>query len=328
MDIINPSINQCLEQMKFVYRTKDQTEQMRCKRSAGDGFVMRLVPRPDMLIIITNCTLAEHTQVNFAFEEAMVELMICFQGEGAVQVEGVHGTMRPNTLTLGLMNDIKGEYFFAGERSMITLGIHISAATFDRYLSGLDGSQSTDFKQLIGSRPLLQLQQSILDTPILQLASRIMNIPYTNNILNIELESLALEILSISLQTTVYDDSNRSNLPAAISKSDFQRLQHAKEVLLKRMDNPPSLLELSRIIGMNDFKLKHHFKEVFGTTVFGYLRDIRMEKAILLLQEGMTSVSMAAAHVGYTNASYFASAFRKRYGMNPSEFLHYAKNIR
>lgn len=327
MDIINPSINQFLEQMKFVYRTKDQTEQMRCKGSAGDEFVMRLVPRPDMLIIITNCTLAEHTQVNFAFEEAMVELMICFQGEGAVQVAGVHGTMRPNTLTLGLMNGIKGEYFFAGERSMITLGIHISAATFDRYLTGLDGSQSTDFKQLIGSRPLLQLQQSILDTPILQLASRIMNIPYTHNIRNIEMESLALEILSYSLQIFVYD-SNRTNLPAAITKSEFQRLQHAKEVLLQRMDNPPSLLELSRIIGMNDFKLKHHFKAVFGTTVFGYLRDIRMEKAILLLQEGMTSVSMAAAHVGYTNASYFASAFRKRYGMNPGEFLHYANNIR
>lgn len=326
MDIINPS-NQFLEQMKFVYRTKDQTEQMRCKRSAGDGFVMRLVPRPDMLIIITNCTLAEHSQVNFAIEEAMVELMICFQGKGAVQVAGVHGTMHPNTLTLGLMNGIKGEYFFAGDRSMITVGIHISAATFDRYLTGLDGSQSTDFKQLIGSRPLLQLQQSILDTPILQLASRIMNIPYTYNIRNIELESLALEILSYSLQIFVHD-SNRTNLPAAITKSEFQRLQHAKEVLLKRMDNPPSLLELSRIIGMNDFKLKHHFKAVFGTTVFGYLRDIRMEKAILLLQEGMTSVSMAAAHVGYTNASYFASAFRKRYGMNPGEFLHYANNIR
>ncbi|MCQ6562203.1 AraC family transcriptional regulator [Paenibacillus mendelii] len=180
---------------------------------------------------------------------------------------------------------------------------------------------------MIGSRPLLQLQQSILDTPILQLASRIMNIPYTHNIRNIELESLALEILSYSLQIFVYD-SNRTNLPAAITKSEFQRLQHAKEVLLQQMDNPPSLLELSRIIGMNDFKLKHHFKAVFGTTVFGYLRDIRMEKAILLLQDGMTSVSMAAAHVGYTNASYFASAFRKRYGMNPSEFLHYANNIR
>ncbi|QNK56397.1 AraC family transcriptional regulator [Paenibacillus sp. PAMC21692] len=327
MEIINSSINQFLEQMKFAYRTKDQTEQMRCNGSTGDGFVMRLVPRPDMLIIITNCTLAEHTQVNFAFEEAMVELMICFQGEGSVEAAGVHGTMRPNTITLGLMNDIKGTYFFAGDRSMITLGIHISAATFDRYLTGLDGSRSTDFKQLISNRPLFQLQQSILDTPILQLASRIMNIPYTHNIPSIALESLALEILSYSFQSFVYG-SNRSNLPAAITKSELQRLQHAKEVLLQRMDNPPSLLELSRIIGMNDFKLKHHFKAVFGTTVFGYLRDIRMEKAILLLQDGMTSVSMAAAHVGYANASYFASAFRKRYGMNPSEFLHYANNIR
>ncbi|MCQ6562204.1 hypothetical protein [Paenibacillus mendelii] len=159
MDIINPSINQFLEQMKFAYRTKDQTEQMRYKGSAGDGFVMRLVPRPDMLIMITNCTLAEHTQVNFSFEEAMVELMICFQGEGAVQAAGVHGTMRPNTLTLGLMNGIKGKYFFAGERSMITLGIYFSC--YIRSLSyrvrriSIDGFQTIDRQSAAASAPAI-----------------------------------------------------------------------------------------------------------------------------------------------------------------------------
>lgn len=52
------------------------------------------------------------------------------------------------------------------------------------------------------------------------------------------------------------------------------------------MAEPPSLLELSRLIGLNDYKLKTGFKEMYGTTVFGYLREQRLEKAYRLLMEG------------------------------------------
>ncbi|SHE13431.1 Adenosine deaminase [Chlamydia abortus] len=54
--------------------------------------------------------------------------------------------------------------------------------------------------------------------------------------------------------------------------------------MLERMANPPSLLELSRMIGINDNKLKIGFKELYGTTVFGYLREKRLEKALNLIR--------------------------------------------
>lgn len=85
---------------------------------------------------------------------------------------------------------------------------------------------------------------------------------------------------------------------------------------------PPSLLELSRMVGLNDFKLKIGFKDHYGTTVFGYLRDMRMEHAMMLLLEGEANVTDAAARVGYANLSHFSEVFRKKYGINPSELLH------
>ncbi|MNI51276.1 Regulatory protein PchR [compost metagenome] len=85
------------------------------------------------------------------------------------------------------------------------------------------------------------------------------------------------------------------------------------------MEDPPSLLELSRLVGLNDYKLKIGFKNEYGNTVFGYLREKRMEHALYLLQKGDISVSRAASLVGYANFSHFAEVFRKYYGFNPSE---------
>ena len=62
------------------------------------------------------------------------------------------------------------------------------------------------------------------------------------------------------------------------------RIHQAKDILIRQIDNPPSLLSLARQVGINDFKLKQGFRQVFGTTVFGYLHSHRMERAAQLLQ--------------------------------------------
>lgn len=78
-------------------------------------------------------------------------------------------------------------------------------------------------------------------------------------------------------------------------------------------------MTLARQVGLNDFKLKLGFRQVFGTTVFGYLHEHRMEQAQLLLQERRMNVEEVARTVGYANRSSFA-AFRKKFGINPKYY--------
>jgi len=104
-----------------------------------------------------------------------------------------------------------------------------------------------------------------------------------------------------------------------LSNSDIVQLHLARDLILERMTDPPTLIELSRMVGLNDHKLKHGFKAVFGMTVFGYLREKRMEKALQLLQQGLMNVSETSLAVGYSNPSYFAEMFRHRFGVNPSD---------
>lgn len=104
-----------------------------------------------------------------------------------------------------------------------------------------------------------------------------------------------------------------------IKKSEREKLYEAKEILSNNLDTPPSLNELSRIIGLNTFKLKKDFKELFGVPVFKYLQNERMNKAHDLIRTNEATVQEAAWHVGYDSLSSFSNAFTKKFGFRPSE---------
>lgn len=104
-----------------------------------------------------------------------------------------------------------------------------------------------------------------------------------------------------------------------IKNSEREKLYEAKEILLSNLDTPPSLTELSKRIGLNTFKLKKDFKELFGVPVFKYLQNERMTKAHELIRSQEATVQEAAWHVGYDSLSSFSNAFAKKFGFRPSE---------
>jgi AraC family transcriptional regulator, transcriptional activator of the genes for pyochelin and ferripyochelin receptors len=110
-----------------------------------------------------------------------------------------------------------------------------------------------------------------------------------------------------------------TNKEAGMKDSERDKLYEAKEILSNNLDAPPSLSELSKKIGLNSFKLKKNFKELFGVPVFKYLQNQRMEKAYELLQGGNVTIQEAAWNVGYDSLSSFSNAFSKKYGFRPSE---------
>ncbi len=141
--------------------------------------------------------------------------------------------------------------------------------------------------------------------------------PYTGELQKLYLEGKAFELLALHLGGLEEEESYVQK--SKLKKEDIRCLHHAKDVLTHSWAQPPSLLELARMVGLNDFKLKLGFKELFGTTVFGYVRGLRMNEAHRLLEQGKANVSEAALIVGYQNLSHFAQLFRKTYGYNPGE---------
>ncbi|NLR94350.1 helix-turn-helix transcriptional regulator [Flammeovirga agarivorans] len=105
-----------------------------------------------------------------------------------------------------------------------------------------------------------------------------------------------------------------------MDEHELQKLYKAKEIMENNIHTPPTLNELSKLIGMNNNKLKKNFKQIFGMPVFKYLQIQRLQKAYQLLQNQESTVQEAAWQVGYESLSSFSHAFFKQYGFRPSKF--------
>lgn len=104
-----------------------------------------------------------------------------------------------------------------------------------------------------------------------------------------------------------------------VSHTDRQRLMRVRGRLLEDLGKAPSLTELAREAGMSLPKLTRGFRQVFGNSVYGVFQQARMAQARSRLLAGEGSVMRVASDLGYANASHFATAFRKQFGINPSE---------
>jgi AraC-like DNA-binding protein len=147
---------------------------------------------------------------------------------------------------------------------------------------------------------------------------QILNCPYTGSIQQVYLEGKALEL--IALQSVHFLQFDRSNPHQSLKRSDVERIHQARAIVTQRLENPPSLLGLARAVGLNDCTLKRGFRQVFGTTVFSYIRQQRLMKARQLLQDTEMSVAEVTCLVGYTHPGHFAAAFKREFGVSPKVF--------
>lgn len=140
--------------------------------------------------------------------------------------------------------------------------------------------------------------------------------PYQGHLKAVYLEAKAIELFL--LQVKQLDDQHlpkKTTLPA----KDVESLHAIKEYMEQHYEQPLSVTALARQAGINQMKLKNGFKELFNTTVFGYLSDIRMQEAKRLLQDEKMYVGEVADRIGYKHPHHFTAAFRKKFGVMPKD---------
>ena len=303
--------------LRMQRKTDDRTEYMELHSWMGEGFVQRIVPRADLGVAIADFKLYDSQKINLHTGAPMVEISYCLQGNRDIHVAGEQFEVPTGSYTLQFVNPVAASMQFSGNRSFQMLSIGIPVSTFHHFMENASGARSVDFHRIIGEKPYRLFQEPIEPAASI-LLKQILQSTTEPDIRNLEMEYRLLELISLGFRSFLTDGKTAS---PKLSRTDREKMEQAKNILLERMADPPSLLELSRLIGMNDYKLKIAFKEIYGNTVFGYLREKRLEKAYHLLQDGRTSVIEVSFAVGYSNPSYFAEAFRKKYGINPGEFL-------
>lgn len=117
------------------------------------------------------------------------------------------------------------------------------------------------------------------------------------------------------------EDTDVESCPFLEDEDNVKKIRLAKNILVERMTDPPTIPELALEIGLNEYRLKEGFKNIYGTTVFKFLNDYRLDVARQLLDEGKVKVNEAAYHIGYHNPSHFIAAFKKKFGVTPKKYL-------
>lgn len=104
-----------------------------------------------------------------------------------------------------------------------------------------------------------------------------------------------------------------------IKESDIIRLETAREILEQDYINPPNQKQLSKMVLLNEFKLRSGFKQYFGSTIYDYVTRLRMEEARKLIVEEKKNMYEIGVGVGFKHQASFTNAFKKYYGVLPSE---------
>jgi AraC-like DNA-binding protein len=139
------------------------------------------------------------------------------------------------------------------------------------------------------------------------------------SIKNLYYKGKGYELLSLYFNRN--EDPNADHCPFLIDEENVLKIKKAKEIVIANMAEPPGLQELADQVGLNLKKLKMGFKQIYGDSVYSFLFDYKMEYARKLLDSGTYNVNEVGVQIGYSTASHFIAAFKKKFGTTPKKYL-------
>jgi AraC-like DNA-binding protein len=242
--------------------------------------------------------------------DRMALLILAVRGESRLGGEAIGARLREGDALLISPGRETPDFSLASGSSLFVLAV--ADFHLKRYLSDRpDDPVDFLYRILREERRGRILQRQPLDALSLYLLERILNIPEEG------MEGLRAELRvgELLLHHLGFLEPPREG----ISDEDLELAARARKILAENFVAPPTIPELARRCATNDFRLKKLFKQVYGTSIYSYVRKLRMEEANWLLRQENLSVGDVARRVGYRHRGHFSRIFHLHYGVSPRE---------
>lgn len=260
----------------------------------------------------------EKTSISFDFEEESVEMHFALKGNSITSFNKLSFELSMNTNSHNI-------YYGSGSRGkldwlsedMFFFEINLSPSFFEQYLPS--SKQFDQFKTLMQRQENASLSSHNhpITAEMHSIISSIMNCTLKNKLRKLFLDAKVLDLLLLQLHQMQHCEYCLTS--SDLSKNIIDKMYLARDIVVDKLSNPLSLSELSTMVNTNECTLKKEFKNIFGKTVFGFIRDAKMEKAKNMLLHQSLSISEISDIIGYKNPQHFSTAFKRKYGMRPSE---------
>lgn len=288
------------------------------------GRIRRWRLRPGLDLMIHNLECLEKTIIKRDSVNSPLRLGMSFCLTGHIQGTSPNGgqetRLQAGRVGLGVMNGASRTIEYTPGQRIVLVHLHIQPDAIP--LSAQETTEQLPLslkKAIAEQKPASYFHASPMTTVMQATVRQLLNCPYHGLSQRLYLESKTIELMSLYFDQLC--SSHRLRHRASSLKADeIDRIVHAKDILLSQIANPPTLMELAHQSGLNDRKLKQGFRQVFGTTVFGYLHNYRMQQAQQLLLMPKATISGVAQIVGYRNPEAFSVAFRRTFDISPKAY--------
>lgn len=186
---------------------------------------------------------------------------------------------------------------------------HSFFSDFAKYISFLNTENIE--KKYYSAKDLSPAEEVVLN--------QIINNKLHESLKKLYIKGKVFELLSLYFNFSENEDAEKC--PFLEDEDNVEKIKKAKEIIIERMANPPSLNELAAEIGLSLKKLKEGFKHIYGETVYNFLIDYKLDYARKLLESKKYNVSEVSDTVGYSTSSHFIAAFKKKFGTTPKRYL-------
>jgi AraC-like DNA-binding protein len=292
----------------------------------GNGFMYIIKFRPGLVLGIGDYELWKNLTVSF--EAKISSFVMGFSIPANVWSTPGNGQGKKDVIMvnsgqsfISYLPEWQGIAEYPARTPLRAVGIYMDPQLLDTFMEEQHDRFPTGMHDIVNGSNEKHYYHSLTTTPLVNMAiHQILDCPYRGSLRRLYLESKTLELIAHNLAELVVD-KNGHNSPSTLQSGDIESVREARDVLIRNMENPPSLLELARQVGINKNKLNQGFQQVFGNSVFEYLRIRRLERARELLESKEKNVTEAAFEVGYAQQSNFTKAFKRHFGTNPTYHL-------
>jgi AraC-like DNA-binding protein len=118
-----------------------------------------------------------------------------------------------------------------------------------------------------------------------------------------------------------YAGKSRRRPRPVCQRRRLQIIEDAKALLAREYWTDLSLADLAHRLHCSATHLSRIFHAATGFTLCDYRQELRLRKGLFLLEESGGEIGDVAVQVGFASHSHFTSAFHRRFGVKPSDFL-------
>jgi len=269
-------------------------------------------------ILYSETNLDKPTELDWIGDTELITMHFNLQGRTSIIQDGMNHSfeLNGNQHNLFYGTNAKGKM----KLDELRMKSFIVQFTKDSFLAmSKDGNESLKqfADKIVAGTPTAFSNANLnIDLPLQTCINSILNCDYSSGLRRLFFLSKTIELLVLQAESF----NNFQHSPPRYIKHDYEkeRIVFARDYLVKNIESPPTLVELAKIAGINEYKLKRGFKEMFNQTAFSYLSDLRLELAKNDLLEGKKQATEIAFELGYCSLPHFSNAFKKKFGITPS----------